>query len=239
MDAIWVWFEALRFEFERNFITGDRYKMVLDGLGVTITVTIFAALIGMVLGCAIALMRLSNLRIGKWYPLRSISSLYVDIIRGTPVVVQLLIMYCVILVPFASTIDSTGTAIITFGLNSAAYVSEMIRGGILSIDKGQTEAGRSLGLTSGLTMRLIVMPQMFKLVLPSLLNEFIMLLKETSIVGYIGLMDLTKAADYIRSRTYSAFMPLLMAAAIYLVIVVGLTRIFARVERRLRQGDSR
>lgn len=237
IESIQNWFLSIWQQFEFNLIQGDRYKMIFEGLGVTLTVALCAAVIGVVLGCVIALMRLSNFKIGKWYPLRWISSIYVDIIRGTPVVVQLMIMYYIIMLPFKG--PKEVVAIISFGLNSAAYVSEMVRGGILSVDKGQTEAGRSLGLSGAATTLLIVMPQMIKIVLPSLFNEFIMLLKETSVVGFIGLMDLTKAGDYIRSRTYSAFFPLLTVAAIYLVIVISLTRVFGVLERRLRQGDQR
>lgn len=236
MEAIRNWAVSVWEQFEFNIIQGDRYLMLLDGLGVTVTVAFFAALIGMAAGCLIALMRLSNLRIGKWYPLRWISTIYVDVIRGTPVVVQLLIMYFIIMVAYKG--PKTVVAIISFGLNSAAYVSEIIRGGILSVDKGQTEAGRSLGLSSAATMSLIVLPQAFKIVLPSLGNEFITLLKETSVVGFIGLMDLTKAGDYIRSRTYSAFFPLIIVAAAYLIIVSALSKLLARLERKVRQGDQ-
>ncbi len=236
MEAIWAWFQSIGTQFQFNILDGDRYKMLLDGLGVTLTVALSAAVIGMALGCAVALMRLSNARIGRWYFLRWISTIYVDIIRGTPVVVQLMIMYFIILVPFKD-LSKTTAAILAFGLNSAAYVSEMVRGGILAVDKGQTEAGRSLGLSGASTMILIVLPQMIKITLPSLFNEFIMLLKETSVVGFIGLMDLTKAGDYIKSRTYEPFFPLLVVAAIYLVMVLGLTKVFTRIEGRLRQGD--
>ncbi|MDO4548625.1 MAG: amino acid ABC transporter permease [Clostridia bacterium] len=237
MQALSAWFISIYEQFRFNIIDGDRYKMLMEGLGVTLTVALFAAVIGVLLGSVIALMRLSNARIGKWYPLRWLATIYVGVIRGTPVVVQLLIMYFIILLPFAW-ISKTTAAILCFGLNSAAYVSEMVRGGILSVDKGQTEAGRSLGLSGASTMLLIVLPQAAKNTLPSLFNEFIMLLKETSIVGYIGLMDLAKAGDYIRSRTYSAFFPLLTVAAIYLVIVMALTKVFATIERRMRKGDS-
>lgn len=236
LEGISNWFAGIGQQFTFNIIEGDRYKMLLEGLGVTLVVALSAALIGMVLGCAIALMRLSNAHIGRWYWLRSIAVVYVDVIRGTPVVVQLMIMYFIILVPFKD-ISKTTAAILAFGLNSAAYVSEMVRGGILAVDKGQTEAGRSLGLSGASTMLLIVLPQMIKITLPSLFNEFVMLLKETSVVGFIGLMDLTKAGDYIKSRTYEPFFPLLTVAAIYLGLVVGLTRLFARLEGRLRQGD--
>ncbi|MBQ5771007.1 MAG: amino acid ABC transporter permease [Clostridia bacterium] len=212
-------------------------QTVLTALYVAGFAAVCAALVGVLLGCVIALMRHSNAKIGKWKFLQSISSVYVDVIRGTPVVVQLMIMYYVILT--SPDISKITVAIITFGLNSAAYVSEMVRGGILAVDKGQTEAGRSLGLSAGATMLLIVLPQTIKIIIPSLFNEIIMLLKETSVVGFIGLMDLTKAGDFIRSRTYSAFFPLLTVAAVYLIIVSALTRVFNRVERRLRQGDIR
>ncbi len=218
-----------------NLIEGQRYKMILNGLSVTIQVALSAAGIGMVLGFIIALMRLSNARLGKWHYMSWFAGVYIEIIRGTPLVLQLLIMNFIILAPYD--IPKIFVGIITFGLNSGAYVSEMVRGGILSVDKGQTEAGRSLGLSSWATMRLIIIPQTFKIILPSLTNEFIMLLKETSILGMIAVMDLTKAGDYIRSRTYSAFLPYFIVAAIYLVMVSTLTRVFARVERRLRQGD--
>ena len=172
-----------------------------------------------------------------FYPLRAISSFYVDVIRGTPMVVQLMIMYYVILA--SSSLSKELIAIISFGLNSAAYTSEIVRGGILAVDKGQTEAGRSLGLSSAQTMMLVVLPQSVRIVIPSLFNEFIMLLKETSVVGFIGLVDLTKAGDFIRSRTFSAFFPLMTVAVTYFVIVSLLTRVFGRMERRLRKGDGR
>lgn len=237
MEGVKAWAESLWEQFDFNLIQGERYKMLLEGLGVTLEIALGAALIGLILGCIVALMRLSNLRIGRWYYLRGIARVYVDAIRGTPIVVQLLIMYYIILLSYQGPREVV--AILTFGLNSSAYVSEMVRGGILSVDKGQTEAGRSLGLSSPATLLLIVMPQAIKNILPSLFNEFIMLLKETAVVGYIALMDLTKASDYIRSRTFSAFFPLLTVAAIYLVIVLGLSNIFGRVERGMRQGDHR
>ena len=224
-------------QFRMNLIDENRYQMIFMGLGRTILIAVSAAVLGVILGCVLALMRLSNAKIGKWKFMQSISSIYVDVIRGTPVVVQLMIMYYVILT--SPNISKITVAILTFGLNSAAYVSEMVRGGILAVDKGQTEAGRSLGLSAGATMMLIVLPQTIKIIIPSLFNEIIMLLKETSVVGFIGLMDLTKAGDFIRSRTYSAFFPLLTVAAVYLIIVSALTRVFNRVERRLRQGDIR
>ena len=229
------WFQSIWQQIDFNLIQGDRYMMLVKGLWVTVQMAFAAALIGTVVGIVIALMRLSKARIGRWYFLRSIAKGYVDIIRGTPVMVQLMLMYFVVLATYKGPEIIIG--VLTFGLNSAAYVSEMVRGGIASVDKGQTEAGRSLGLNSGATMLLIVMPQAIKNILPSLFNEFIMLIKETSIVGYVGMMDLTKAGDFIRSRTFSAFFPLIVVALIYFVIVTLLTRFFERIERRMRKSD--
>ena len=226
-----TWWSGIQDEFYSNLIQNDRYLMILRGLGVTMEVALISALIGTLLGCIIALMRLSKNKI-----LRGVSGVYVDVIRGTPLLVQLLIIYHVIL---TSVTNQVLIAIIAFSINSGAYVSEVVRGGILAIDKGQTEAGRSLGLSAASTMLLIVMPQAIKVIIPSLFNEFIALLKETSIVGYIGLMDLTKAGDFIRSRTFSAFFPYITVALIYLIIVITLSRLFGIVERRLRQGDIR
>ena len=166
--------------------------------------------------------------------LNGICKIYLTVIRGTPVVVQLLIMYFII---FVSTTNGTMVAIFAFGINSGAYVAEIFRGGIMSIDKGQFEAGRSLGLNYIQTMVYIVIPQMFKVVLPTLCNEFIVLLKETSVAGYVGIEDLTKAGDLIRGRTFSAMMPLLAVALIYLLIVMLFTWLVSKLERRLRNSD--
>ena len=225
------WWANIQKEFYDNLISGDRYKMIFRGLGVTLEVALISSILGALLGCLVALMRLSKNKV-----LRGISGVYVDVIRGTPLLVQLLIIYHVIL---SSVTNQVLIAIIAFSINSGAYVSEVVRGGILAVDKGQTEAGRSLGLSAVSTMLLIVMPQAIKVIIPSLFNEFIALLKETSIVGYIGLMDLTKAGDFIRSRTFSAFFPYITVALIYLAIVTTLSRLFGIVERRLRQGDLR
>ena len=225
------WLSGVKQQFVFNIIEGERYKMLLSGLEITVVVALGAAVLGVILGCFVALMRISKSKV-----LNGIASVYVDVIRGTPAVVQLMIMYYVIMCTYAGPKEII--AILSFGINSGAYVSEMIRGGILAVDAGQTEAGRSLGLSAGATMRLIVLPQAFKISLPSLFNEFISLLKETSVCGFIGLMDLTKAGDYIRSRTYSAFFPLITVAVIYLIIVIGLTRLFEAIEKGVRQGDS-
>ncbi|MBE5767055.1 MAG: amino acid ABC transporter permease [Clostridiales bacterium] len=227
-----AWFESVGDQFYKNFIYQDRWRLYMEGLGNTLLIAAGAAVLGIILGIIIALMRLSKSRL-----LNGIASFYVNLIRGTPIVLQLLIMYFIVMMSYRG--PAAVVAILTFGLNSGAYVSEMVRGGILAVDKGQTEAGRSLGLSAGATMRLIVLPQMFKITLPSLLNEFIMLLKETAVVGYIGLRDLTKAGDQVRGITYSPYMPLLVVAAIYLLIVTLLTYIFGRIERKVRESDLR
>ena len=196
-------------DFYLNFIKDDRYLWLLDGLKTTLIITVFAVIVGLIIGFLVA------------------------IIRGTPTLVQLLIINFVILV----SAQKITVAVITFGINSGAYVAEIIRSGIMSIDQGQTEAGRSLGLNFSQTMRLIIIPQAFKNVLPALVNEFIVLIKETSIIGYIGMMDLTKGAMLIQSRTYNAFWPLMAAAAIYLVIVGILTWGMNKLERRLRTSE--
>ncbi|NLC31831.1 MAG: amino acid ABC transporter permease [Clostridiales bacterium] len=207
--------------------------MLVNGLSTTVIIAFGAAILGTVLGTIIALMRLSDWNpIRRIYPLRIISTLFVDIIRGTPVVVQLMIMYYIILA--STNISREMIALLSFGINSAAYVSEMVRSGILAVEKGQTEAGRSLGLSRLQTLFLIVLPQSIQIILPNLFNEFIMLLKETSVVGFIGLMDLTKAGDFIRSRTYSAFFPLMTVAIIYFLLITILTRIFSLGEKRIR-----
>lgn len=221
------WFIAFREEFfasdfwidfENNFITDQRYTYIYKGLLTTFQVTVFAALLGIGLGVIVALVRSSyeNLKdelhggLGKGllFLFYKLCGIYLTVIRGTPVVVQLMIIYFVI---FASSNNKVLVAVLAFGINSGAYVAEIIRGGIMSIDKGQFEAGRSLGFGYVRTMTLIIIPQAFKTVLPSLANEFIVLIKETSVSGYIGLQELTKGGDIIRSRTYSAFMPLLLS----------------------------
>ena len=222
-------------KFITNFISEDRWKYILDGLGVTLQVTFFAVLMGIVLGLLIAIVRSTHDKTGKLKVLNAICQLYLTIIRGTPVVVQLLIIYFVI---FGSVdISKVVVAVLAFGINSGAYVAEIFRSGIMSIDKGQFEAGRSLGFNYAQTMIYIIMPQAFKNVLPALGNEFIVLLKETSVSGYIALQDLTKGGDIIRSRTYNAFMPLLAVAVIYLVLVMIFTKLVNMLERRLRNSD--
>ncbi|MGO5052501.1 amino acid ABC transporter permease [Lachnospiraceae bacterium LCP25S3_G4] len=221
--------------FIMNFIAQDRWKYILEGLKVTLIVTFFALIIGVVLGFGVAIVRATYDKTKKMKFLNAICTLYITVIRGTPVVVQLLIIYFVI---FGSMdISKILVAVIAFGLNSGAYVSEIFRSGIMSIDQGQFEAGRSLGFNYRQTMVHIVMPQAFKNVLPALGNEFIVLLKETSVSGYIALQDLTKGGDIIRSRTYDAFMPLIAVAAIYLIMVLIFTKLVNMLERRLRNSD--
>ncbi len=221
--------------FTLNFIKEDRWKYIVDGLGVTLTITIFAVIIGIVLGMLVAIVRSTYEKTGKLWLFDKICRVYLTVIRGTPVVVQLLIIYFII---FGSVkIDKIVVAIIAFGINSGAYVAEIFRAGIMSIDNGQFEAGRSLGFNYAQTMFYIVMPQAFKNVLPALGNELIVLLKETSVSGYIALQDLTKGGDIIRSRTFDAFFPLIAVALIYLTIVMILTKLVELLERRLRNSD--
>lgn len=228
-------FQNLQDRFYLNFIKDDRWMYLTNGLKTTLMVTFFAVLIGIVLGFLIAIVRSTYDKTGGLKILNAICRIYLTVFRGTPVVVQLLIIYFVI---FGSVkIDKTLVAIFAFGLNSGAYVAEIIRGGIMSIDNGQFEAGRSLGFNYVQTMIYIILPQVFKNVLPSLGNEFIVLLKETSVAGYIALEDLTKGGDIIRSRTYDAFMPLIAVAIIYLVMVMFFSWLLSILERRLRTSE--
>lgn len=218
-----------------NFIKDDRWHYIMDGLKVTLTVTFCAVLMGVILGFLLAIVRSTYDKTGRLKILNALCNVYITIIRGTPVVVQLLIIYFVI---FGSVdISKTLVAILAFGMNSSAYVAEIFRSGIMSIDNGQFEAGRSLGFNYRQTMIYIIMPQAFKNVLPALGNEFIVLLKETSVAGYIALQDLTKGGDIIRSRTYDAFMPLMAVAIIYLIMVMIFTKLVSMLERRLRNSD--
>lgn len=238
------WFADLKAEFILNFIDDSRWQYLTRGLARTLEITVFAVLLGIVLGVIVAIIRSTHdknkdggrLTFGRVVIniLNFISQLYLTIIRGTPVVVQLMITYYII---FASSNNKMLIAILAFGINSGAYVAEIVRGGIMSIDAGQFEAGRSLGFNFVQTMRYIVIPQALKNVLPALANEFIVLLKETSVSGYIALEDLTKGGDIIRGRTYSAFMPLIAVALIYLVLVVFFSWLVSKLERRLRGNE--
>ncbi len=229
----------LKKDFNQNFIQHDRWKTILTGLWTTIKLTLFALLIGIALGFLVAFVRVTYLKTTKQgiilKILNWISELYLTITRGTPVVVQIMIIYFVIFMPIG--IDKFIAAVICFGLNSGAYVAEIVRGGIMSIDDGQTEAGRSLGFGYMQTMWYIVFPQAFKAVLPALANEFVVLLKETSIAFYIGLGDLMYSVNAIRAATYSPFMPLVAAALIYLVMVLALSKLVSILERRLRNSE--
>lgn len=234
---------SLKERFIFNFIEQDRWKYLWDGLGATLKVTFFALIVGVIIGVVIAIIRstydkngkdMRGLSKGILTVLNAICRVYLTVIRGTPVVVQLMIMYYVIMV--AST-NKILVATLAFGMNSGAYVAEIFRSGIMSIDNGQFEAGRSLGFNYVQTMQYIIIPQAFKNVLPTLANEFIVLLKETSVAGYVALQDLTKGGDIIRSRTYDAFMPLIGVAIIYLAMVMFFTYLVGILERRLRNSE--
>ena len=229
-----MWWQNFRDEFVLNFIKDDRWTYLTEGLKVTLLITAFAVLMGLFLGFIVAMIRSTYQNTGKLKFLNALSVVYLTVIRGTPVLVQLMIIYYVI---FSSgNVNKIIVAILAFGINSGAYQAEIFRAGINAVPKGQFEAGRSLGFNYYQTMGNIIMPQAFKNILPALGNEFIVLVKETSIAGYIALVDITKAGDIIRSRTYSAFMPLLAVALIYLVIVMGLTYLINLLERWLRRS---
>ena len=235
--TIWQQFYVL---FYQAFIENDRWRQYLSGVGTTLYVTVLALVLGVVLGLIVAVVRTAHdlQRPGHRNPVlgffNGILKMYVTVIRGTPVVIQLMIMYYII---FASSRNGVLIAMLAFGINSGAYVAEIIRGGIMSVDRGQLEAGRSLGFNYVQTMRHVIIPQAMKSVLPALANEFIVLLKETSVSGYVAVKDLTKGGDIIRGVTYSAFMPLIAVALIYLVMVMFFTRLVGKLERRLRASD--
>ena len=238
------WFAKLQSDFVLNFVDDNRWKYLTSGLANTLKITFFAVLIGIALGVVIAIVRSTwdknqetmrpglpkfLLRLGN-----AICQIYLTVIRGTPVLVQLMIIYYII---FASSNNGVLIATLAFGINSGAYVAEIIRGGIMSTDNGQFEAGRSLGFNYVQTMWYIIIPQALKSVLPALANEFIVLLKETSVAGYVAIRDLTKGGDIIRGVTYSPFLPLIAVALIYLVRVMFFTWLVGRLERRLRSSD--
>lgn len=239
-------FNKLKDDFILNFVNDNRWRWLFDGLKNTLVITFFALLLGLAIGIVIAIIRSTfdknreeyrkkgGFFYAFWWLINALSNLYLTVVRGTPVVVQLLISYFII---FASSRNSTAVAIFAFGLNSGAYVAEIIRGGIMSIDNGQFEAGRSLGFNYVQTMVYIIIPQVFKAVLPTLCNEFIVLIKETSVAGYVGIVDLTKAGERIRGVTFSAFMPLIAVALIYLAVVLILTQLVKILERNLRKNE--
>lgn len=232
------------YAFYKAFIFDNRYLKLLEGLGNTLELTFFALLLGLVLGVVVAIVRVSwdksvshkAFGLGKLVlgVCNTICRVYLTVIRGTPVVVQIMIIFFVIM---KNSNNKILAGVIAFGVNSGAYVAEIIRGGIMSVDSGQFEAGRSLGFNYVQTMRYIILPQAFKAVLPALVNEFIVLLKETAVAGYVGLTDLTRAANIIRGVSYQDFLPLLGAAIVYLVLVMFLTWLMGKLERRLRSSD--
>ncbi len=226
--------DKFRADFYQNFIVDERWRYIVSGLGNTIKITFFAVLLGIVLGFLVAIIRSTYEKTHKLRFLDLLCKVYLTVIRGTPVLIQLMIIYFVV---FGSIrVDKVVASVLAFGINSGAYVAEIFRSGIMSIDSGQSEAGRSLGFNYAQTMFYIIMPQAFKNVLPALGNEFIVLLKETSVAGYISLMDLTKGGDIIRGRTL-AVMPLLAVALIYLVMVMFMEKLLGRLERRLRDSE--
>ena len=234
----------LKEKFIQDFIVDNRWHFIAEGLWVTIKVSVLSLLIGIVIGIVVSIIRCSHDQqekkdlkgIGGFIlkVLNLISRVYVTIIRGTPALVQLLIMYFIIMVTCRSKVT---VAVLTFGINSGAYLAEIFRGGIMAVDKGQMEAGRSLGLGYVATMKEIILPQAFKSVLPSLVNELIALLKETSICGYIGLNELTRGGDIIRGTTFDALLPLFAVAIIYLILVLGISALMGKLERRLRTSE--
>ncbi len=231
------WFVDLGDQLYTCLIFEDRYMIILKGLGNTIFISFFAILLGVLLGLLVAVVKSSTKKSVVNKILNIICDIYINLIRGTPIMVQLFIMYFVVFASFKS-LDAVYVAILTFGINSGAYVAEIIRAGILAVDKGQTEAGRSLGLNQTLTMRLIVLPQAIKNILPALGNEFIMLIKETSIAGTITVTELTRAGDIIRFNTGNTIL-LFVVAIVYLIVVLGLTALLKRFERRLAKSDNR
>ena len=222
-------------DFYKTVIFDERYKLILEGLKNTILIAIGAVIVGILLGSIISIVKYTNKERGKFKLLSKIFDIYVNIIRGTPSVLQLMIMYYVIFK--TSTIDSVIVGIIAFGINSSAYVAEILRSGFDSIDDGQVEAGLSLGLNFRQVLKYIIIPQAIKVSLPSMGNEFVTLIKETAIAGYIGIEDLTKASDIIASRTYDYFFPLVLVALIYLFLTSVISKLLKKMERKLNVND--
>lgn len=242
------YFVSLWNRFDKAFFVDDRWKLYLEGLGNTVLIALMATVIGVILGIAFAGINYVNKKTGKLKPLAFISNVYITIVRGTPVVLQLMIMYFIVFVSWnfkvkVGSVELMDSSLligaITFGLNSAAYVAEIVRAGFEAVDDGQREAGRSLGLTTWQTMRYIIIPQAMRNSLPPLFNEFITLVKETAIVGYLGVYDLGKIPGLIQSRTFDYLFPLIIAAVMYLVVVLILTRILKKLEKKLAKSDRR
>ena len=236
MNAFCDFFINLWDRFDRSFFEQDRWKMYFEGLGNTIIIALIATLIGTTIGVLLAMIKYVNKRTGKFKILNKIASVYITIIRGTPVVLQLMILYFII---FSGWDNGILIGAITFGLNSGAYVAEIARAGFESVDDGQMEAGRSLGMSTGQTMYHIIIPQALRNCLPPLFNEFITLVKETAIVGYVGIMDLGKIPGLIQSRTFDYLFPLIIAAVLYLIVVMILTKILHVIEKRFAKSDRR
>ncbi|MBO5364859.1 MAG: amino acid ABC transporter permease [Clostridia bacterium] len=244
MEALTAWLSDLKADFILNFVAEERWKFITTGLKNTLVITFASLILGVLLGVIVAIVRSSydkthhEMRKGAkkslFAVLNGICKIYLTVIRGTPVVVQLMIMYYII---FATSRNSLMVAILAFGINSGAYVAEIVRSGIMSIDEGQFEAGRSLGFDYKRTMLYVIIPQAFKNVLPALANEFIVLLKETSVAGYVTIRDLTMGGNIIRAATYSPFMPLIAVAVIYLVMVMFFTWLVGMLERGLRKSE--
>ena len=211
-------------------IAGQRYVLIFQGLGVTLLIAICAIIIGTILGCILALMKISDNRL-----LKGIGTLYTTVLRGLPLATQLMIFYFVVFAPLH--LPKLLVAILAYGLNSGAYCTEIFRAGIQGVDIGQTEAGRSLGLSKRQTLFKIILPQAAKAVLPTYTSEFIVLIKETSVASFIAVMDMTKAGDMIRNATYNAWIPLLTCAIIYLILTLGLTKVFDKFEKRMAKSD--
>ncbi len=228
------WFNTWLDRLYQTFIVAERYKTLISGLEKTVIITVGATLMGIVIGTIVAIIKFFAEGNKKLKFLDVICNIYLTVIRGTPIVVQLLISFFII---FVSAKDGTWVATITFGINSGAYVAEIIRSGINSIDIGQTEAGRSLGFSKIKTMQLIILPQAFKNVLPAIGNEMITLLKDTSVAGYVAVQDITKAANQIKNTTYDQVNPILLTAAVYLIMVFSLTKALSAIERRLRNSE--
>ncbi len=228
------WFQNWTDTLYNTFIVSDRYKILIDGFGKTIVITVGALVIGVIIGTIVAIMKVAASQNKKFKLLDVLCNIYLTVIRGTPVVVQLLISFFII---FTTAKDGTWVAIITFGINSGAYVAEVIRSGIMAIDKGQSEAGRSLGFSGAQTMKLIILPQAFKNILPAIGNEMIALLKETSVAGYVAVVELTKAGNQIKNTTYDQINPILLVALVYLIVVMAMTKLLGVLERRLRSSE--
>ena len=241
MGFLTSWISSIKMGFDKwldtlynTFIVSDRYMILLDGFEKTIIITLGALLIGVIIGTIVAIIKVFAAQNSKMKFLDVLCNIYLTVIRGTPVVVQLLISFFII---FVSAKDGTWVAMITFGINSGAYVAETIRSGIMAIDKGQMEAGRSLGFSNIQTMWLIILPQAFKNILPAIGNEMIALLKETSVAGYVAVVDLTKAGNQIKNTTYDQINPILLVAIVYLAVVMLLTKLLSILERRLRNSE--